>query len=209
MDERNEESSLDLEELKNECTVTWYAHRRRGIVKERAKRLRTKRGGMTERRQVGKRARGHEDEEAMLHGRRPLSLPPLPPLPPAVNRARAAKRRRRANAAVNVVCARFAATVCVEDKEELASYIQDRLQVLQIGAKRQRVSSHAGAADTPREESAAVLEKSPSKALSALAGQDAKARASRRGSPRLRSSKGKAQKRKKKPCATRHFCKVV
>ena len=69
------------------------------------------------RRQVGKRARGHVDEEAMLHGRQLLSPPPPPPppLPPAVNSARAAKRRRKANAAVNVVCARFAAAVCVED----------------------------------------------------------------------------------------------
>ena len=192
-------------------TATWYEHKRSGIAQERAKRLRAKHGGMTERRrQVGKRTRGHEDEEAMLHGRQPCSLPPPPPpLPPAVNSARAAKRRRRANAAVNVVCARFAATVCVEDKEELASYVEGRLQVLHLGAKRQRVSSHAGAVDTPSEEPAAVLEKSPSEALAALAGQDAKARPSRRGSFKLRSAKGKAQKRKKKPRATRHHCRVA
>jgi len=102
----------------DEGTATWYEHQRSGKAQERAKRLRAKFRSRTERRrQVGKRARGHVDEEAMLHGRQPLSPPPPPPppLPPAVNSARAAKRRRKANAAVNVVCARFAAAVCVED----------------------------------------------------------------------------------------------
>jgi hypothetical protein len=193
----------------DEGTATWYEHKRSGKAQERAKRLRAKFRSRTERRrQVGKRARGHVDEEAMLHGRQLLSPPPPPPppLPPAVNSARAAKRRRKANAAVNVVCARFAAAVCVEDKEELASYVECRLQVLHLGAKRQRVSSHAGAADTLCKESA-VLEKS--QALAALAGQDAKARPSRIGSLRLRSAKGNAQRRKKKPRSTRHYCRVV
>jgi hypothetical protein len=180
---------------------SWYENKRRGIAKTRAKRLLAPgRGGTEGRRLAGKRTRDGAVEEAMRDARPPALArrpPPLPPLPPAVNGVRAAKRRRRANAAVNAVCSRFADAVRVGEREDLTSNgggrLQEQLHALQLGAKQQPARGHADAADTCQ----------PNPWLQSL---DAKVGQRRRKSG---LAQGKAQRRKKKPKIARHYCRVV